>query len=146
MFPEPKYVTFFKRLTHVEPIAPLRHVLGFKMTTGTCTALWLDGMHREIKTWMTANQGESWLVVRQGQAGTSTLEEHDETLKVVSRGRTIGTYHGHNISDSFVCADGSVHRYIGVLHDMRQLPCLAVGMRVMSPGLLYQQDRDGCPF
>lgn len=115
-----------------------RYVVGFPMLTGLCNHHSLDHMHGELSNWLKENPNLSWLIVRRGQL-TAHDGEVDYSAKVVQRGGVIGTYMGREIVDFFICADDTLYQYIGIISDMRQISRLAIGMRVMAPGLLYQE-------
>lgn len=99
------------------PPRPMRHVVGFPMRSGLCTFHALQHMHTEIKTWLDKQTGDSWLIVRRGPAPNSH-HELDPSVLVVERGALIGTYRGREIYEFFICADGSIYKYTGVVGSM----------------------------
>lgn len=120
------------------PPGPDRHVVGFPMRSGLCTFRALQHMHTEINAWLNNQIGDSWLIVRRGPAPNSQ-PELDASVLVVERGALIGTYLGREIYDYFICADGSIYQYTGVIANMRHFDQLGVGMRMTASGLLYEE-------
>ena len=98
----------------------------------------LDTMHREINQWARTQRQESWIVVRQ-QALSTTHTGLYQDVKVVGRGKQIGSYKEQPIVDLLMCEDGSVFEFASILPDLRQIEKLDVGMRVTTTELVYRQ-------